>query len=77
MPKHSSSHKGKKGSKTTRSPAQNADHVKKSGSMSSQHQASQKIDLPEVSTTKNGCGTKVLTLLLPFIAVGAYLMLRS
>ncbi len=77
MPKHSGSQKGKKGSTATRSHDQKPDHVKGSGSISNQHQESQRIDLPEISTTKKGCGTKVLTLLLPFIAVGAYLMLRS
>jgi hypothetical protein len=82
MPKHSGSQKGKKGSTATRSTAtrshdQKLDHVKGSGSVSSKHQKSQRSDLPEISTSKKGCGTKVLTLLLPFIAVGAYLILRS
>jgi hypothetical protein len=77
MPKHSVSHKGKKGSTQSRPRDQKPDHVKGSGSISSQHQASQRIDLPDISATKKGCGTKVLTLLLPFISIGAYLVLRS
>lgn len=82
MPKHSGSLKGKKGSTATLSAAtkshdQKSDRVKGSGSVSSKPQKSQRIDLPEITSSKKGCGTKVLTLLLPFIAVGGYLMLKS
>lgn len=82
MPKQSGSQKGKKGSTGTRSTAtrshtQKSDHVKGSGSVSDKGQKSLRIDLPEISTSKKGCGTTVLTLLLPFIAIGAYLILRS
>ena len=82
MPKHSGSQKGKKGSTLTRSTAtrshdQKSDQVKGSGSIRSKRQKSQKIDLPEITSSKKGCGTKALTLLLPFIAIGAYLIIRS
>jgi hypothetical protein len=82
MPKHSGSQKGKKGSTATRSTAtrsyaQKPDHVKGSGSVSDKGQKSQRIDLPEISTSKKSCGTTVLTLLLPFIAIGAYFIFRS
>ena len=82
MPKHSGSQKSKKGSTATRSTAtrshdQKSDHVKESGSVSSKRQKSQRIDLSGITSSKKGCGTKVLTLLLPFIAVGAYILIRS
>jgi hypothetical protein len=82
MPKHSGSQKGKKGSTAARSTAtrshdQKPDHVKRSGSVSDKGRKVQRIDSPEISTSKKGCGTTVLTLLLLFIAVGAYLILRS
>ena len=35
-------------------------------------QESQGIDLPEVLTTKKSCLPKLVVLLLPFIAIGAY-----
>ena len=82
MPKHSGSQKGKKGSTATRSTVTRSHdlksgHEKGSGSVGDKRQKSQGIEIPEISTTKKGCGTKVLTLLLPFIAVGGYLLLRS
>ncbi len=77
MPKHSGSHKSQKKSDSIRSHDQKPIRAKGSGSVSDKGQKSQKIDLPEITASKKGCGTKVLTLLLPIIAVGAYLMLRS
>jgi hypothetical protein len=77
MPKHSGSHKGNKKSASMRSHEQKSGRAKNSSKASSKHQKSQEINLPENTSSKKGCGTKVLTLLLPFIAVGGYLILRS
>lgn len=40
-------------------------------------QDSQGIDLPDQTTTKAGCLPKLFVMLLPFVAIGTYLLLRS
>jgi hypothetical protein len=77
MPKHSGSHKSQKKSDSIRSHDQKPNRVKRSGRVSGKRQKSQGIDLPKITPSKKGCGTKLLTLLLPIVTFGAYLILKS
>jgi hypothetical protein len=54
-----------------------ADAQNSQGVSLNEGQDSQGLDLPEVTTTKSGCLPKLLMILLPFIAVGTYLLSRS
>jgi hypothetical protein len=54
-----------------------ADAQNSQGMSLNEGQDSQGIDLPEVTTTKSGCLPKLFMILLPFIAVGTYLLSRS
>ena len=53
-----------------------ADAQNSPGMSLTEGQDSQGIDLPEVTTTKSGCLPKLVVLLLPFVAIGAYWFLR-
>lgn len=54
-----------------------ADSQNSQGVSLNEGQDSQGLDLPEVTTTKSGCLPKLLMILLPFIAIGTYLLSRS
>ncbi|MGB8252487.1 MAG: hypothetical protein WCF08_04680 [Anaerolineaceae bacterium] len=54
-----------------------ADAQKSQGMSLPEGQENQGIDLPEVITTKKGCLPKLVVLLLPFVAIGAFWFLRS
>lgn len=77
MAKKSVEQKTKKSSASAQVRSQKPSLVKSTNPTSGTRQKRQENDLPEISTSKSGCVPKLFMLLLPFIAIGAYIFLRS
>jgi len=77
MPKKSAAHKSMKSSPSKSHGAQSQGKGKASGSAGGSWKKVSGPGMAGGNKTKDGCFPKLLTLLLPFIAIGAYFFLRS
>ena len=76
MPKKSA-HKAKRESSSMNHGAQDHGHGKAASSAGASWKKTTGKGKAAGNNAKNGCFPKLLTLLLPFVAVGAYFLLRS